>query len=118
MPRIKLKKAELDEQKKKKAADDAEAKRNPPRIWVQIATGSNRSGLPITWRKLKSGAPKALEGQSAWFAPFRATNRLVIGPFKSSGEARAMVNRLAKEEITATTWTSDPGEDVTKLGGR
>jgi Flp pilus assembly protein TadD len=112
------KKAELDEQKKKKAADDAEAKRNPPRIWVQIATGSNRSGLPITWRKLKSGAPKALEGQSAWFAPFRATNRLVIGPFKSSGEARAMVNRLAKEEITATTWTSDPGEDVTKLGGR
>ncbi len=108
---------ELEEAKKKEAAA-AEAKKSPSRIWVQIATGSNRSGLPVTWRKLKADAPKALESQSAWTAPFRATNRLLIGPFRSSGEARAMINKLGKEGVPATTWTSELGQEVAKIGGK
>ena len=85
---------------------------------MQIATGSNRSGLPITWRKLKAEAPKALGDQSAWYAPFRTTNRLVVGPLKTSGAARALVTALSKEGVQANIWASDAGEDVTRLGGR
>ncbi len=112
------KEREASETAKKKEEAEAEARKSPSRIWVQIATGANKSGLPITWRKLKADAPKSLEGQSAWFSPFRATNRLLIGPFKSTSEARAMVNKLGKEGVAATTWTSEQGQDVAKLGGK
>jgi tetratricopeptide (TPR) repeat protein len=96
----------------------AVAKRMPARIWVQIATGSSRSGLPITWRKLKQQSPKGLGEQAAWSAPFKATNRLLVGPFKSNSEAKAMVNRLSRDGIAATSFTSDTGQEISKLGGK
>ncbi len=111
----KLKAAEALEKEKEEAAL---AKANPARIWVQVATGANKSGLPITWRKLKTDAPKALAGQTAWYAPFRATNRLLIGPFKSSGEARTMVGKLAKEGVSANSFASEVGVNIIRLGGR
>jgi Flp pilus assembly protein TadD len=96
----------------------AKLKAAPARVWVQIATGANKSGLPITWKKLKADAPKALDGQAVWYVPFRATNRLLVGPFKSQGEARSLVNRLGKDGISATTYVSEAGQDVNRLGGR
>jgi SPOR domain len=109
-------KAALVLEKEKEEA--ALAKANPARLWVQVATGANKSGLPITWRKLKTDAPKALAGQSAWYVPFRATNRLLIGPFKSSGEARAMVGKLSKEGVSANSYSSEAGVSIVRLGGR
>ncbi len=120
---------ELADAKEKEAADQrlaekkekeeaAKLKAAPARIWVQVATGANRSGLPITWRKLKADAPKALDGQSAWFVPFRATNRLLVGPFKSSSDARALVSRLSKDGVSANTYTSEAGQEIIRLGGR
>jgi Flp pilus assembly protein TadD len=103
---------------KKEKEDAAKVKASPPRIWVQVATGANKSGLPVTWKKLKADAPKALTGLSAWYAPFRATNRLLVGPFKSSGEARGLVGKLSKEGVSASTYTSEAGQDVIRLGGR
>lgn len=111
-------KAEADTKKKEEAEAAAEAKRNPARIWVQVATGSNKAGLPGTWRKLREQAPKALGKQSGWVAPYRATNRVLTGPFRSSGEARAMIAALAKEGVSATPYSSEAGQEVSRLGGR
>jgi SPOR domain len=109
-------KAALELEKEKEEA--ALAKANPARLWVQVATGANKSGLPITWRKLKTDAPKSLSGQSAWYVPFRATNRLLIGPFKSNSEARAMVGKLSKEGVSANSFSSEAGINIVRLGGR
>jgi Flp pilus assembly protein TadD len=111
-------KIEKDAEAEKKAADAAEAKRNPARIWVQVATGANRQGLPVTWRKLKAQSPKALGDQSAWSIPFKSTNRLLIGPFKSNGDARVIITRLSKEGISATSFSSEAGQDIAKLGSK
>jgi Flp pilus assembly protein TadD len=108
----------LAEDKKKVDQEAADLKKNPARLWVQIAMGSNKAGLPITWRKLRAEAPKALGDQTVWYAPFRATNRLVVGPLKSSGAARSLVTSLSKEGVQATTWASDAGEEVSRLGGK
>jgi Flp pilus assembly protein TadD len=119
--RAKLEADRLEAEKAKKleeAAKAADLKKNPARLWVQIATGANRSGLPITWRKLRDDAPKALAKQAAWFSPIRATHRLLVGPVKSSGEARSLVNALGKEGVQATIWSSEAGQEVTRLGGR
>ncbi len=103
---------------KKLAEEKAVAKKHPARHWVQIATGANRAGLPGTWKKLQGDAPKTLAGQSAASVPFKSTNRLLVGPFKSEAEARALVNKLSKEGKSATAYTSESGQEIAKIGGK
>lgn len=113
-------KAEADA-KAAKEAEDAErlaAKKNPARIWVQVATGSNEAGLPGTWKKLKEKAPDAFKGLSASSVPFKATNRLLVGPFKSAAEARALVSTLGKAGISVNTFSSEPGQEVAKVSSK
>lgn len=111
-------KAEKLAEEKRIAEEEANARRNPARIWVQIATGSNRSGLPGTWRKLREQASKSLARQTAWTVPFRQTNRLLVGPLKSVGDARELVNSLAKEGVQATTFSSEAGQEISRIGGK
>lgn len=111
-------KAAAEAAAKKEAAEKAAAaKRAPARIWVQVATGRNDSGLALTWRRLQADNA-ALKGQSAWSADFKATNRIVVGPFKSATAARELVNKLGKGGLQANVWNSEAGEDVTRLGGK
>lgn len=111
-------KAEKLAEEKRIAEEEANARRNPARVWVQIATGNNRSGLPGTWRKLREQASKSLAKQSAWTVPFRQTNRLLVGPLKSVSDARELVNSLAKEGVQATTFSSEAGQEISRIGGK
>ena len=105
-----------------KAKEDAEklriAKASPERIWVQVATGSNRSGLSGTLSKLRDQAPDALKGVGGASVPFKATNRVLVGPFKTQTEARAVINKLSKKGLSATSYTSTAGQEVSKLPSR
>ncbi len=105
-------KREAEEERKREASE------NPARVWVQVATGANKSGLPITWRKLRDTAPDALKNAAAWYTPFRATNRLLVGPYKGQSEARALVNKLSGKGITATTFSSEAGQEIARLSSR
>jgi tetratricopeptide (TPR) repeat protein len=87
----------------------------PARIWVQVAGGANEATLPKEWEKVRSRAPAAFKGKSGWTTPLRATNRVLAGPFKTNDEARAFVNALAKEGISAFTFASEAGQKVAKL---
>ena len=114
------KKAAAD--KKALADKEAEAERKlargePKRFWVQVAGGANESDLAKAWRTAQARAP-ALAGKSGWTTPLRATNRVLSGPFKTEAEARAHVNQLAKSGVSAFTFTSEPGQKVTKLAAK
>ncbi|WBH15935.1 tetratricopeptide repeat protein [Sphingomonas radiodurans] len=99
----------------KKAVEEARiAKTDPPRIWVQVAGGANERDLPKAWASAKSKAA-ALNGKAAYSTPLRATNRVVTGPFKTDAEARTFVNTLAKQGVSAFTFTSEKGQKMTKL---
>lgn len=119
-------KAEKDAQAKaekakadKEAAEAAlQAKRNPARTWVQVATGANESGLAITWKRLREKAPDALKGLSASYTPFKATNRILVGPFKSAGDARAVVNALSKVGHASNLFSSEAGQEVLKIASK
>jgi Flp pilus assembly protein TadD len=111
--------AKREEEAAKRAEEEkrqAES-RHPARIWVQVATGSRKDGLPVTMRKVREQAPDVLKGVSSAVIPFKATNRLLVGPFKSQVEARAMVSKLSKQGVFASTFTSESGQEVTKLSG-
>lgn len=110
--------ADLKAEKQAKAAEAAELKRNPARLWVQVATGNNERALPSTWARIRDDNETALKGRSAWSVPFRATNRLLVGPMKSPGDARALVNALAKGGVSANTFSSEAGQEVARVAGK
>ncbi len=105
-------------EKDEREAARAEAAKSPARIWVQVAGGSNKAGLSTTWKKTRDAAPAALKTASAWSTPLNRTNRLLVGPFKSNGEARDMVNKLNKAGLSVFAFTSSQGQEIEKLGGK
>ena len=86
----------------------------PARIWVQVAGGATEGDLGKAWKAAQGKAP-ALAGRAGYTTPLRASNRVVTGPFKTEAEARAVVNRLAKQGVSAFTFTSVKGQKMTRL---
>lgn len=108
-----------EETAKREAAEKAAvAKRNPARIWVQVATGRNDSGLGLTLKRIRSDNEAALKGLSGWSAPYKATNRILVGPMRSVAAARELVGKLGKNGVSAMTFNSDPGEEVEKIAAK
>ncbi|WP_239018064.1 SPOR domain-containing protein [Sphingomonas flavalba] len=112
-------KAELAKQAaaKKAAAQKAAAKKAPSRVWVQVASGANRSDLPKAWNAVKGKAAE-LKNRSAHTAKAGATNRLLVGPFKTSAEAQAFVNKLNRQGVKTFVFTSSAGQEVEKIGAK
>jgi Flp pilus assembly protein TadD len=90
-------------------------KADPERVWVQVASGANESTVDRAWKGVAAKSPKLLKARGGWWMPFKATNRIVTGPFKTSGEAQAFVNKLAGEGVSAFVVTSEAGQKVTKI---
>jgi Flp pilus assembly protein TadD len=105
-------------EKAEKEAERLKSKKQPARIWVQVATGANENGLPATWKHLRDKAPDTFKGLSASTVPFKATNRLLVGPFKSQSEARALVNAMNKSGMSGSTFSSDAGQEIGKISSR
>lgn len=101
--------------KKKADAEAAAAKKAAPeRHWVQIATGANPAALARDFRKMVARAP-VLKGQDAWSARFGGTRRMLVGPFRSQGEAVAFMSKAKAAGISGFNWTSPEGAEVEKL---
>jgi hypothetical protein len=98
-----------------KGKKGAPVPKEPSRVWVQVAGGANRENLQRAFAQVKDKAPKLLGSRGAWTVPNRATNRVLVGPFSSAGEAQEFVNKLAKSDVSAFTFTSDSGQKVEKL---
>lgn len=105
--------------KKTPATPAPKAKPKPPaepaRAWVQVGIGQDETLLPRTWAKLVKANPAVFRGKTAWWTPLRATNRLLVGPFKDDDAAQDFVNVLKKADVSAYTFTSEAGQKVTKL---
>jgi len=87
----------------------------PERYWVQVATGSYKPDLGKEWSKLKAKYPALLGHRSAWTVPLNHTNRVVIGPFRTSDEAQAFVNKAAGGGFLTSRYTSSAGQAVDPL---
>jgi Flp pilus assembly protein TadD len=99
----------------KKAEPKKPEPRHPARHWVQVAGGANKQTLPREWTRLKKEAPAVFKGRTAWTVPLRATNRLLAGPFETTGAAQDFVNDLRKAGLAAFVWTSAAGQEIEKL---
>jgi len=103
---------------KAEAQAKAEAKaksQQPERYWVQVASGRNKGDLPKVWEKLKADKPSFFSGRSPWVSSWRASNRLLVGPFKTADEAQGLVNRMARSGMITMQFTSRAGVPVERL---
>ncbi len=109
------KEADRKAAEKKAAAKPDPKKLHPERIWAQIATGASKGALVTDYGKLVKKAPAAFKGMTGWSVPFKATRRLLVGPFPTAKKADEF---LKKAGITGFAWTSPAGTEIEKLGGR
>ena len=112
--------ADADAKAKAKAAADEKARiaRNPSRIWLQIATGRDIAALGFDLRRMRRTYSDALGDQTGWTAEWGATRRLLVGPYPSTAKAQAAASKIKASGGDAFVWTSDAGEDVTKISGK
>jgi Flp pilus assembly protein TadD len=86
-----------------------------PRIWVQLASGSNAAALPDQFQRMKRRNRELFEGISGYVAESADRARLLIGPFKSVADANIFVEDLETVRVSAFSWTSPPGQMIRKL---
>jgi Flp pilus assembly protein TadD len=86
-----------------------------PKIWLQLASGSNSAALPDQFRRIKQRSDDLLEGISGYVVEGPDTARLLIGPFKNESDANIFAEDLASLRIDASSWTNQPGQTIRKL---
>lgn len=90
---------------------------HPSRIWVQLATGRDKSALGFDWRKLAKDNPALFKGLRPNTTVWGQSNRLLAGPFGSAKEANAFLASLKKAGVGGSfVWTSPAGQVVDALG--
>lgn len=88
----------------------------PSRIWVQVATGRNKSALSFDWRRMVKDDAAVFRGKKPYVAAWGQTNRLLTGPFESEAAANAFVVQLRRADVDgAFLWTSPAGQVIDTL---
>ncbi len=98
-----------------KAEKKPEPPQHPSRIWVQVATGRDRSALRFDWRRFARKYPELLGKYSPYVVPWGQANRLLAGPLKSDDAARELINALKEGGLDTFSYTSPEGEKIDKL---
>jgi hypothetical protein len=85
------------------------------KLWLQLASGSNAASLPAEFKRMKSRDRDLFDGITPYVFEDGAKARLLIGPFRNAREAEIFAQDLETVQIDAFTWTSQPGQTLTKL---
>jgi SPOR domain len=92
---------------------------HPSRIWVQLATGRDRSALGYDWRRISRAVEAAFKGRRPSISAWGQSNRLLAGPFESEAAANSFLGQLRRASVDgAFVWTSPAGQVVDALAVR
>jgi Flp pilus assembly protein TadD len=87
-----------------------------PRVWLQLASGSNPQALPDQFRRIKSRNRDLFDGISGYVAKGGDRARLVIGPFRGPSDAQTFAEDLQTAGIDAFSWTNSESDQIVPLG--
>lgn len=86
---------------------------HPSRIWVQVATGRDKSALNYDWRRMARQSAEVFGGKQPFVSAWGQTNRLLTGPFQTEAAANAYIAQLGRAGINGPfVWTSPAGQVV------
>lgn len=86
-----------------------------PRIWLQLASGSNPAAFASEFRRMKARGPEVFEGIRGYIARSPDRSRLLIGPFSSGDDARTFADDLQQIDISAFSWTNSSSDTIVPL---
>ncbi len=92
-----------------------EPPRNLSRVWVQVATGRDRSALSFDWRRFEKKVPDLLGKYEPHVVRWGQANRLLAGPLPSEREAKELVKALKAKGVDSFTYVSPQGEEITEI---
>lgn len=96
-------------------AANSDEEQGRPRLWLQLASGSNASALPDQFRRIKSRNRELFDGISGYVTENSGKARLLIGPFRSNRDAEIIAGDLATINVDAFSWTSPAGQTIRKI---
>ncbi|MFL6736563.1 MAG: tetratricopeptide repeat protein [Sphingomonas sp.] len=85
------------------------------KIWLQLASGHDATALSNQFERLKSQNQDLFEGISAYVAEGSDRDRLVIGPFRGSSDARIFSEDLHTVGIDAFRWTNSSSDRIVPI---
>jgi hypothetical protein len=86
-----------------------------PRIWLQIASGSDDAALSSRFRRLKSRNPDLFDGLRPYVAWTPAGARLLVGPFRGPDDAETLAEDFASAGIDASNFTNSQADRIAPL---
>lgn len=89
----------------------------PRRIWVQLASGTDESALAKQFSRLAGREPEIFNGIRPYVSLVDGRSKLLVGPFRSSGDSEIFLDNLADARIDGFSWTSPEGQQVRRLAG-
>lgn len=88
---------------------------SPRRLWVQLASGTDDSALVSQFARIAARSPENFAGIKPYIADVAGRAKLLVGPFRSSGDSATFIENLADARIDGFSWTSPEGQIVRKI---
>ena len=86
-----------------------------PKIWLQIASGSNDAVLSSQFARLKSKNPDLFDGLKPYVARTTGGARLLVGPFRGRSDAEILAEDFASVGIEASNFTNSQADRIAPL---
>lgn len=86
-----------------------------PKIWLQLASGSNTSALSREFDRMKSNNTNVFKGISGYIVEGSSRSRLIIGPFRGPSDAAILSDDLHSIGIDAFRWTNSDSDRIVPI---
>ena len=86
-----------------------------PKIWLQLASGSDDDQLSNEFDGLKSRNPDLFEGLTPFVARTAGGTRLLVGPFRGRSDAAILAQDFATVGIEASNFTNSQADRIAPL---
>lgn len=86
------------------------------KIWLQLASGSDRASLGNQFAKIKSRNGDLFDGITGYVAQSGGQARLIIGPFRSASDADTFAADLESVNLDAFKWNNSESDLIVPVG--
>lgn len=86
------------------------------KIWLQLASGSNKGALGTQFASMKARHGDLFDGIHGYVAQAGGNAKLVIGPFRSASDADTFAADLESVDVNAFRWSSSDSDLIVPLG--
>ncbi len=88
-----------------------------PKLWLQLASGSDVDALASRFRRLKNMNPELFEGITPYVSRSADGARLLIGPFRGRSDASIFADDLQTVGVEPMQWTNSQADRIAPLTG-